>query len=659
MKDTYIMNDVYPAGDRAHDVALGYQSEGRFGAAIAEYDAIIEKNGKDALAYFRRFCSSVGAKSDAELPFMLDNATPSVYRDFEIALSCADDPSVSGYFLHTAIRGLSEHLKLSSMKLLFDTLIKYVSDDGISLLFKNVFEGCERLLARRKYKECTEWLDYVSKSFDITADDRYYMMLLCARLHTADIRTKHFICPRSDSLSDSRKAASEYTKGELVYKIAKYASASGDDESAYKLCDSVVSQINNSPLSVSGTVSTVLKGLESEKNSALAVSFLIRVAGAFRDNGRFALARRYYFSALSLDSACSAAHFGLLMCKLKVTNVYLLVRRRKNLDFYEEFREAVRCASESEYSFYMQILSSQKGRSAKKDMKRYTLEASEEKSYDSTKKTMLRMLFPAIRSTLHFLVGASLVSASSFLFDRLLPHTPLMGILSFAPPLLAIVLLMILFVKDIAPVSMLARLIISSRGCSADFRFSSVAKEKKGYIIYRIKTSEEVKDAIKAARVTPRRRVKSFIARTARKINRSALVRYELCFALFVSVPVSLIFFIGYILVKQTGFYALPALVGFALLLLSHNVFNALFHGTYLNKKLFVKSTYGSEKLFKTSEYLYTLFEEEVGKRKWATCKVCGCIASTAESLDYRDYKSGWRRLECVNCKEVIEKHDR
>lgn len=650
--------EVFADEEKDYRIALDFQSEGRFASAIGKYDEIIGKNPSSYYAYWGRFSSVIQARNDSEIAGALKNATPVIYRDFETALSISADPEFSKYIVARLIEGISSPMKFEALKYLFDMLSKYTDDDNMELLFESVFAQCDRLIEKGKITDCREWLEFISKSFDLSADDRYYMTLLRCKLRCYDIENRAFIVKRLPENEEPGEDVTKYTVSELVDKIVVLACRNSSSKSLELLLSNVIHRINNSIVSAASLIGIIVKGFDKAGEKRAASTFIMTVADAYTARGSFRNAERYYLMSLAFNSKNSMAHFGLLKAKLHAKNDYELIKKRKKLDTHPEFSDAVDCASESEYGYYMGLLSAQSLKSSRGDYRQKAVVSNRLVSYVSTKTCLERILFASLRTVWYFLFVLSLETASVFLIENFLPDNLLVKIISFLPPLLIGAGFTLSVIKNWAPIFILVKKIVANAGYDTGYEYKDLFAERCDYMKWYIEENRDFGEMLEKVKTTPYKKVKGFIRKLTAKVRARAIKRYVIPYGILTALPTAAIFTALVIVSASLGFYKIPLIIAAALTVLAYVLYNALFFGNLISIKRVWKKRYSSTIIFNIKDYIYSRFEEKVGRRKWAGCKRCGCIASTTSSLEYRGYQSKTRTLTCINCGNIIEKYE-
>ena len=81
----------------------------------------------------------------------------------------------------------------------------------------------------------------------------------------------------------------------------------------------------------------------------------LSMANTYIAEKNFRAAKKQFARIIEGDPKCTAAHWGLLRCRLKALDDYDIIKSRKKLESFEEFADAVRYGDETEREYYLQI----------------------------------------------------------------------------------------------------------------------------------------------------------------------------------------------------------------------------------------------------------------------------------------------------------------
>ena len=213
------------------------------------------------------------------------------------------------------------------------------------------------LYTYRHYIEAQRYFEEVAL---VKQSAEAYWYLLASRLKTSDLlHTKIKLAP--DPTDDaSVKKPSELDLDEIVERIILCELKASDQEKPFqytkKLFQVIKYQIEkNSAKEVTPFVETVVSCFTQFKREWMRDSFLFFIAYTYLQLKKFKLAELYYREILTINPENSRAHWGLLFCRLKVTDEAGVIKRHKELARYQEFNNATSCADEEEYRHYTAI----------------------------------------------------------------------------------------------------------------------------------------------------------------------------------------------------------------------------------------------------------------------------------------------------------------
>ena len=390
---------IAPTEARDLESANEVLRRGGFGPAAERFSSILRKNPHNAAAYMGRFCARIKASSLKTLPYYLvPRVKEEHFVDFENAIANAPNDEYFGSVIDAFVDGLKECLNrngkpgkyVKKIETVLDHLQKYLDEERVKKVLEVLGGFCRESLAAKDIKLCERFFVRArnlffeeNRAFNIDfmlwyainlytygyyiEAQRYfeevalvkrsaeaYWYLLASRLKTPDLlRTKFNLMP--DPTDDaSAKKPSELDLDEIVERVILCELKEPDPEKRFpytkKIFQVIKYQIEkNSAKEVTPFVETVVSCFTQFKQDRLRDGFLFFVAYTYLQLKKFKLAELYYREILAINPENSRAHWGLLFCRLNVTDEAGVIKRHKELAMYQEFNNATSCADKEEY----------------------------------------------------------------------------------------------------------------------------------------------------------------------------------------------------------------------------------------------------------------------------------------------------------------------
>lgn len=416
-------SEIQISGSEARNLqsANDVRRNGLFKEAKREYGSILCDNPSNAAAHWGLFCSGIRASTNANVPNMLLRAHNVSYEEFHKAIECSNDTEFSWSCVDAIIPALDTDQKWVKLQPIYDQIIKYLDDDRVRkvldilkracLLYaeKNpkqsevIFEQARRLFFEENKDICLAMMaDYADtlqmhEHYDLarkyyeelasaTKSGKYYLHLLECRLHTRSIVQTKFILkinPDDDSLS---KKISELDLDEIIERVLICDHESGESDATDRLVENLRYQIVANSAAIQPLLETFVNTLSVLKDEQMIYRLLMQTADDFLKIKNYKMAETYYRECLVRNENNSSVHWGLLKCRLKVNNDYEVMRRRRKLPGLQDYKNAINCANEEEYAYYMSVFNGNADLYKEKPSKKQPLSSGGRKKSSSVKK---------------------------------------------------------------------------------------------------------------------------------------------------------------------------------------------------------------------------------------------------------------------------------
>lgn len=386
--------EIVVTASEERDFALAEKSLAgkQFQAAYNIYNSLLQKNANNAKAYWGRFKASIKAENDDNVPVRITSSGAEAYfKDVESAIDCSTDVKFSWKIVDIILQALETDAEWSKQKKVFDLMEKYIDEkrsvrvlDTLSEIAEEyvidnvntaeeVFATARRLFFDENKQKALELMrSFADALFDDKKYDRarkyyeelasaqknadVYVQLLCCRLKCPDVtKTKFTLNVNPDDDASTKKPA-ELDLDEIIERIIICNTELSNPKIKDLIREMVLYQILYNESNSKPFIETVVNCYVQMDKKEIAKSFLMSVAERYLQLRKFERARLYYNEVLSLDKEYSAAHWGLLMCRLKVMDENELIKKRTKVSGMQEYNNATASASEEEWKHYTDIV---------------------------------------------------------------------------------------------------------------------------------------------------------------------------------------------------------------------------------------------------------------------------------------------------------------
>ena len=380
--------------ERDMQVAYNSLKNMNFKPAYLKYSAIINKNPNNAKAYIGRMCASIRAKDIGEIPSKIFNAKKADYEDLERAIEKENDVNYSWHVIDKVIESLSFETEWKNKKPVFEFLTKYVDVTRVKAVLETLAAIQLRYIINKKIaiseeifacsrkiffddnldynidyteKYAQRLMDYghfgvARKYFEELASarrsGRYYLDILRCRLETKNVENVAFTLYVNPDDDPSTKKPSELDLDEIIERIIICNEKEKDQELTETVMRIVLFQIWKNRKNARPFIETVVSCYKQFNQKKSAEEFLLKVADRYQKLRDFNAAKIYYSEILTINTNCSRAHWGLLMCRFKVDDENGLVKRRKYILNHDvvEYNNAISSATNEEFDHYSAII---------------------------------------------------------------------------------------------------------------------------------------------------------------------------------------------------------------------------------------------------------------------------------------------------------------
>ena len=376
---------ISPTQQRDLQTASTLLNEGQFKNAERMFTNVISRNSDCAGAYFGRFLARIHSKSVRD---GIVNAKRAYWADIENALAVADE-KYALYVIDTLIDTLHDTYDSHIKEIMLDVISKYLDDNQIAIVLMHLYKSFERLLAANKVSECERMCEYARKLFTKTnrikninflfnyasrlldygyysAAKKYfeelaeagikenahliYWRLLSCRLKSKTPERVKFIpkCANKSKIDN-------ITDIELGDVLARIILSDTNRELDTRICEMIEWQILRNYSHSREFVELVVSCYKQIDAVSSSEALLDIAAYTCLRSAKYSTAKIYYKEMLVFNASNSQAHFGLLKCKLKALYDKDVAKKSKNLMKYDEFNNALNCATDREYQYYMEL----------------------------------------------------------------------------------------------------------------------------------------------------------------------------------------------------------------------------------------------------------------------------------------------------------------
>ena len=361
-------------------------ANGQFDDAVKMYGNIIAKNPQNAEAYFGRYLANISVSPEGaqSIDKQIAKTDKRNVVDIENAIQTAHDAAYAWQVIDLLVGALGTDCSWKPKKLILDVISKYLDNVRIVKVLEYLLIHCEKCVDRGNISESESVCKYARGLFvaenkannmsfilayaKVLRYQRYfdqalkYYTELAEACHRSDIYWSILSCKLR--VSDPSRVTIDFKVGNSGAKLSELGVnelferciiLDENDEYRDRIFATAKWQIVHKNPSAKVFVETVVSCYRQLNKDALVRSFLYAVADTYLRDADYKSARAYFMELLVADPSDCEAHWGLLKCRLKVATDVGIVRKKKNLLNYEEFNNAINCASDEAYARYMDV----------------------------------------------------------------------------------------------------------------------------------------------------------------------------------------------------------------------------------------------------------------------------------------------------------------
>lgn len=377
---------ISPTEQRDLDTAYILMENGQFTEAIAMFSSILYRSPNNIRARYCRFCAQTKKNN---LP-CIKNIKKQYLDDIVYSLENADDVAYAWEIIDSLILAISEAIGFwEEKRMLFEVFLKYLDDARLKKVLEILLTNAKYYISIKKINIAQEIYEFAHSAFSkenndtnlwflkeyalflqtnnhfslaqkcyenilgYTNSSRMYLNLLKCRCSCNDLTRNKIPRFNVDTSDDaSKKSAAELDLDEIIERIIL---CNNDQETLEELKQIAHYQIISSNPCAKDIVEIIYNSYIHINANIDAISFLHLVGNSYLQNAKFDEAKIYFRELTIINANDSAAHWGLLKCRLKAMSDADVAKVHGSLLTYEEFNNARNCASEEEYKRYMEI----------------------------------------------------------------------------------------------------------------------------------------------------------------------------------------------------------------------------------------------------------------------------------------------------------------